>query len=90
MTTKKQTLIGQFVQVTHDGGIEIGELTNLNAKSGRAEIFIANKECPHFYSVNIVQITSVHLRLLSQNYQCTWADTLEEVWNSTGLTPRGH
>lgn len=47
---------GEYVLVSHDQGLEFGEIYSLNRQAGKAVIYISNPDCPHFYGVNISQL----------------------------------
>lgn len=49
---------GQRVGVIHDLGYEIGEIFSINYRTGRATIFSDNPGCPHYFDVNIFQLSS--------------------------------
>ena len=57
MTTGK-FIAGQLVEVSHDQGTEIGEISSINYKTGKALIFKNDVGCPHFFGVNISQIST--------------------------------
>lgn len=57
-------MVGQLVQVTHDQGMEIGELYSINYRTGKALIFSRSPNCPHYFDVNISQISSLKLTLV--------------------------
>jgi len=58
MTNNENLKEGEIVEVTHNQGNEIGLLYSINYKSGKALIFSDTKECPHFFSANINQLTA--------------------------------
>jgi hypothetical protein len=47
---------GQLVLVSHDQGLEVGELFSINYKTGKATIYISSSDCPHYYGVNVSQL----------------------------------
>jgi hypothetical protein len=51
---------GDYVLVSHDQGLEPGEIYSINLKAGKALIYISNPDCPHFYGVNISQLKALH------------------------------
>jgi hypothetical protein len=48
--------VDQDVLVFHDQGEELGKVYSINHKSGKAVIYVANPECPHFFTTNISQL----------------------------------
>lgn len=47
---------GQYVMVSHDQGLELGEIYSINYISGKAVIYISNPDCPHYFGANISQL----------------------------------
>jgi hypothetical protein len=54
---------GQFVEVQHLQGTEIGEISSINYKTGKALIFFDYEQCPHFDSFNITQLKKIKPKL---------------------------
>jgi cytochrome oxidase Cu insertion factor (SCO1/SenC/PrrC family) len=50
---------GTTVQVTSLVGTEVGVLESINYKTGKALVFFAYADCPHFCSFNISQLKAV-------------------------------
>ena len=56
MIETKRFITGQLVEISHDQGIEIGEIYSINYKTGKALIFKNDAACPHFFTANISQL----------------------------------
>ena len=58
MTTyfKKPLHEGQIVVIKHDQGLEIGEISSINYKTGKVDIFFNYQACPHYCTFNLDQI----------------------------------
>lgn len=52
---------GQFVEVTHLQGTEVGIIESINFKSGKVLVFFDYEACPHFDSFNINQVKPIKL-----------------------------
>jgi hypothetical protein len=48
--------VDQDVLVFHDQREELGQVYSINYKSGKPVIYIANPECPHFFTTNISRL----------------------------------
>jgi hypothetical protein len=62
---RNQVLVaGQKVWISHDQGDELAEIFSINYLTGKAVMFASNPDCPHYFNVNISQLTSFELSLV--------------------------
>lgn len=57
---------GQRVLVSHLQGQEEGTIESVNYKTGKVLVFFNQKECPHYDSFNLSQVTPFPLRVIGE------------------------
>ena len=58
---------GQWVEVSHLQGTEIGEVESVNYKTGKVLVFFNYEACPHFTSFNLDQVKAVKPKLVDES-----------------------
>jgi len=57
---------GQRVLVSHLQGQEEGTIESVNYKTGKVLVFFNQKECPHYDSFNLSQVTPIPLIVIGE------------------------
>jgi len=58
MIETNRFITGQLVEISHDQGTEIGQVYSINYKTGKALIYKNDVGCPHYFNVNISQLST--------------------------------